>query len=95
MDRALKLLIAAACIVALAAGGYFVWTKWQAHQAEVAYRQSLDDSRDWLFHALRLEPGDAEGVRSSCRTIHDRPDIISDIAFREQVLTTCRALNFL
>jgi len=40
LDNLLKYLVAAACLVIIAGGGYFAWTKWQVHAAEDALRKS-------------------------------------------------------
>ncbi|MEJ5020615.1 hypothetical protein WH297_12850 [Ochrobactrum vermis] len=40
MDNWLKVLVATACLVIIAGGGYFAWTQYGQYQARAAYEQN-------------------------------------------------------
>lgn len=45
MDNWLKTLIAAACMVVIAGGGYYAWSKYQENQRSTSLSQNREDSR--------------------------------------------------
>lgn len=94
MDSWLKALIAVACCVVIAWGGYFTLTKWQEYRSEQAYRDALTVMDAELHRVLRADPHDDEKVRSMCKTVRGHPELNSE-DLNERILTMCRMLNYL
>lgn len=96
MDGWLKGLIAAACVVVIAAGGYYLWGQYQYRAAANARAENINAARNELFRLAGAEKGDDAAVRRFCSGLDSRIKTdLKDNDMAPAVLRNCRALGFI
>lgn len=96
MDSGTKTLVRVACTVVIAAGGYYLWTQYQAHAERSERIATYKAARDELFKLAGASEGDDALVRGFCSRTRDR--LTSDLAgnfVAENAVRNCRAFGFL
>lgn len=96
MDGWLKGLIAAACVVAIAAGGYYIWGQYQSRSAANARAENINAARNELFRLSGAEKGDDSAVRRFCSGLDSRIKTdLKDNDMAPGILRNCRALGYI
>lgn len=94
----MKTLVATACAVVIAGGGWFAWGAYSAHSAQAERNDRAEGARKELFRIAQAGENDREKVVSFCSGVDD---IINNIASSDtvsmwrQVKANCRALGYL
>lgn len=95
MDNWLKGLVAAACVVVISAGGYYLLGQFQSWRAAKADRELTETVRTEIFKLARAAPGDISGARAFCKQITERLDSdLKDNSEAHRVSKNCRALGY-
>jgi hypothetical protein len=69
MDSWLKWLIAAACLVIIAGGGYFAWSEWQAHN-QALVQADYDQCLKYVDYEKQYRAGsDGTGIPLTERSV--------------------------
>lgn len=69
MDGWLKGLVAAACLVVIAGGGYFAWTKWQESK-QAALQADYANCMDYVQYDRRYRAGaETAGIPDTANTV--------------------------
>ncbi|MGQ3214799.1 MAG: hypothetical protein ACT6U0_27335 [Shinella sp.] len=95
MDGWLKGLIATACVVVIAIGGYFAVSEYRKSTAEAARKERLDGARKELFDLANAQPNEEEKVREFCKNLKVR--IATDLQNNEMapvLMRNCRAFGY-
>jgi predicted negative regulator of RcsB-dependent stress response len=91
MDGTLKFLIGAACVVVIAAGGWFAWSKYEAR----SNKQAVEQARTYLFNRAKSGPNDQDKVNAYCKaTLKHVADGGTDNPFINDDARACRAFGF-
>lgn len=91
MDEWLKFLIATACVVIIAAGGWFAWSQYR----EWSDRQKIEQARTYLFNRAKAAPDEREKVNAYCKaTLRHIADGGTDNPFINDDGSACRAFGF-
>lgn len=98
MDGWLKALIGCACVVVIAAGGWYAWGEYSRHRIQTERSDRIESARRELFDLAQASDNDREKVVSFCNSIDN---IIENVASSDtkamwrQIKTNCRALGYL
>lgn len=95
MDGWLKTLIAGACVVVIAGGGWYAWGEYSDYRERTAKMDLIKRVRTELFMLASASENEPEKVREMCSVIREKPDTFSDKDFAAQTLRKCRALGFI
>lgn len=91
MDGWLKFLIAFTCLVIIAAGGWFSWSKY----AEWSDQRAIEQARTYLFNRAKAGSNDREKVNSYCKvTLKHIADGGTDNPFINDDGAACRMFGF-
>lgn len=91
MSEGLKFLIAIACLVIIAAGGWFAWSKY----GEWSDRQAIEHARTYLFNRAEAASDDRERVNAYCAaTLKHIADGGTDNPFINDDGAACRILGY-
>ena len=94
MDGWLKALIATACVVVLAGGGWFAWGEWSDAAAKRKISDSREAARKELFYLAGARDDDVARVNSFCTVVREQPEKFSDKDLTAHVARNCRALGY-
>lgn len=96
MDSWLKGLIAAACVVVIAGGGYYAWGEYQIRSAQAERSAGIERARAEIFKFADAKPHEIDKARDYCRVLNqvntNNPEK-SDV--RETILRNCRYFGYL
>jgi len=95
MDGWLKVLVASACVVVIAGGGWYAWGEYSRYSIQSERAEIRERVRKELFSLAQANDNEPEKVRTLCGVLRDRPDDFSNKEFAAQVLRNCRALGYL
>ncbi|MDW9563735.1 hypothetical protein GOB35_23305 [Sinorhizobium meliloti] len=95
MDGWLKTLVASACVVVIAGGGWCAWGEYSDYRERSAKTELMKRVRNELFMLASAGESEPEKVRAMCSVIREKPDTFSDKNFAAQTLRNCRALGFI
>jgi len=95
MDGWLKTLIACACMIVIAGGGWYAWGEFSDHRERSAKADLMKRVRNELFMLASASESEPEKVREMCSVIREKPDTFSDKDFAARTLRNCRALGFI
>ncbi|MCA1365922.1 hypothetical protein I6F15_00665 [Bradyrhizobium sp. BRP14] len=95
MDGWLKTLIACACTVVIAGGGWYAWGEFSDYRERSAKTERMKRVRNELFMLASASESEPEKVRAMCSVIQEKPDTFSDKDLAAQILRNCKALGFI
>lgn len=95
MDNYLKTLIAAACLVVIAGGGYYGWSEYQKASARSAAVQANDRVRAELFEWAGAKPGEITKVMTYCNDMASSLKPGDDAPLTRRLVRNCRSLGLL
>ncbi|MGH0328782.1 hypothetical protein [Sinorhizobium meliloti] len=95
MDGWLKTLIACACVVVIAGGGWYASGEYSDYRERTAKTDLIKRVRNELFMLASASESEPEKVRAMCSVIREKPDTFSDENFAARTLRNCKALGFI
>lgn len=95
MENWLKGLIAVACCIVIAAGGYFAWGEYSSYRLRSEVAAGRDGARVELFNLANAEPYEIDKVRAFCKTMSDKRYRDNDNTdFVRILVRNCSALGY-
>lgn len=91
----MRFLVAAACVVIIAAGGLYLWREYRQHEQEQAVAAEREATMKELFEIASAEPTDVEKVRRWCGYLVVRTQEADRDERTQRLIRNCRSFGFL
>lgn len=96
MGNGLKGLIAAACVVVIAAGGWYLYSEYQLRSVRAEREAGLERARAEILKFAEARPDEISKIRSYCEGLNQRNMTDPEKSeFREQIIRNCRYFGYL